>query len=213
MALSPSRRKAIEEFALQILNTTIAVLIALAFGGLVDWRHERRQVADARAQMDAELRDNLKDAAAMESMIARSQAGVSEQIVHADGLLAARRAGTEASAVKKPRQGFYSFSEVFGASSRATAEASGALAHMNYGDLKRYASAYEYQQHVTRTLERLSDQFLAINGVLETGLAELDVDHLRAARGEMLTLRMLLTRLAGQRELLVKFYQQALGVR
>jgi hypothetical protein len=213
MSLSESRRKAIKDFALQIVNTTIAVIIALAFGALVDWRHERRQVADAQAQMQSELRDNRKDVEAMKAMIANAQTSLGEYLLYADRLMAAKRAGTATSAVATPRQALYSFSEVFGGASRATAEATGALAHMKYQELKRYSAAYEYQQHVTGTLERVADQFMAVSSALEEGLDQLAPEQLRAARGSMLSLRMLLTKLAGQRELLARFYDEALGAR
>jgi hypothetical protein len=53
--LPPHRKQALRAFALQILNTTLAVLIALSFENLVDRYRIHNLVATARAHMDSEI--------------------------------------------------------------------------------------------------------------------------------------------------------------
>src|SRR5687767_986989 len=57
------RSQAIKQFVLQILNTSLAVIIALSFEGLVEWRRIQNLVATARAHLHSEIADNRADVA------------------------------------------------------------------------------------------------------------------------------------------------------
>jgi hypothetical protein len=209
MPLSAARRAALKAFGLQILNTTIAVLIALAFEGLVQWRRDRALVATAEEHLDGELRDNRDDARRMQGMIVSALESADARLRLVDAAIAVRKAG-QGGAISEPRGALLTFSAVFGNSSHATADATGALGHMRYAEARRYAGVYEYQQHVDVTLARLSDQFLMVASQLQVGLGGMELGDLNAARSGLLTLSQTLRTLEGQRQTLLLFYDRAL---
>jgi hypothetical protein len=201
--------KAIKQFVLQILNTSLAVIIALSFQELVEWRRIRGLVATARAHMDSEVRDNGKDLAGVMTNIGIVQGDVDDRLAFIDEVLAARETNGEV----KDRPGlFRTFNVVLSATSRSTAEATGALGHMDYLQVKRYAEAYSMQQEFNRIRERLAEQFTLVKPSLNehTSLVKMSTPELQLLRGNLSILRHLLVDLRDYGTLLQGFYRQAL---
>ncbi len=56
--------RSLKDFFLQLLTITVGVLIALSIEGIVEWRHHRMLVRDAKAMIALEISDNRKDSTA-----------------------------------------------------------------------------------------------------------------------------------------------------
>jgi hypothetical protein len=139
-----TKKGAVVELAI----VTVGVLIALSFDGVRGWMRERSLVAEARANLASELRDNRTAVEKLlETMPARKKeldrlAGISQLL--RDG---------------KPVQGEASLD--FGiptltSASRSTAEITGAFGLMDYSQVTPYAHVYDMQQK----FERLLDEWL-----------------------------------------------------
>jgi hypothetical protein len=52
--------ESLKDFGLHLLIVTVGILIALSLEGLVEWRHHRALVEEARANIASEVRENQK---------------------------------------------------------------------------------------------------------------------------------------------------------
>jgi hypothetical protein len=208
--LPPRRKQALRDFAVQILNTTLAVLIALSFDGLVEWYRIRRLVATAQAHMDSEIAENRKDVAAARGWSAKGLKGAGRCLGEIGRQMAARES-------KQPPPPFDCGAllpqTVLSTTSRSTAEATGALGHMPYTEVKRYAAAYEYQQTISHTFERLGDHYAEVKKLFKVDVRQLGLDELKVLRTDFLTYATLLDTLHGQTATMLKFYDAVLGRR
>jgi hypothetical protein len=209
--ISPQRKQALRTFALQILNTTLAVLIALSFDGLVEWYRIRKLVATAQAHMDSEITENRADIASARTWAASSQRRIGECLQTLDGLIAARQQGQQSPTGSSC--GAETLDVVLNTTSRSTAEATGALGHMSYEQLKRYAGAYSFQESVSHTFQQLADHYPVVLKFFKATFNRLDLDELKVIRGDFVTYLLLVERVLSQTETMLHFYDRALGRR
>lgn len=213
--LSENRVKAIRTFLLQILNTTLAVLIALSFDQLVERRRNRKLVENAEIHMDSELRDNGRDVSKVMTAIVQSRGDVDGLLKFTTDVLAVREAhaaGRTTGGIKEISWTVHPFGIVLASSGRSTAEATGALGHMDYGEVKRYAEAYQLQQEFMRIRERLSDQITAVYPQLGF-ITKLSMPELQSLRAGLFAVRGTLSDLEGYAKLLLRFYDNVLNRR
>src|ERR1700680_1751166 len=52
-----------------LFSVTVGILIALSFEGLLEWRHNRHLVAEARMNITSEIRDNQKELGEIQAKI------------------------------------------------------------------------------------------------------------------------------------------------
>jgi hypothetical protein len=209
--LPPHRKQALRAFALQILNTTLAVLIALSFEDLVDRYRIRKLVATAEAHLKSEIADNKQDV-----LKARQWAGENRPEVEGCLKMLAAMIDLGKDNQAPPRQsscGVVLRSTVLSTTSRSTAETTGALGHMSYDQAKRYAGAYEYQETLSHTFERLADHFPMVLRYFRVNYKDLSLEELRLARNDFLTFALLMDTAAGQSDTLLQFYDRALAPR
>jgi hypothetical protein len=210
-SFSPLRQQAVRGFALQILNTTLAVLIALSFDGLVESYRIRRLVATAQAHMDSEILENHKDVANAQVWAAKGKVRITECLEMLGELITARENQQE-----PPRSsscGAEVFNVVLNTTSRSTAEATGAFGHMRYDEVKRYAGAYHFQEAITQTFQRLAAHYPSVLKFFKVNFRQLSLDELKVVRGDFLTYLLLLEQLSGQTKTMLMFYDKALGRR
>lgn len=142
------------ELAAELVVIVLAVLIALSVEGVRGWRADRQKVAEARANISKEMRDNKAEIEKMPAAYARIR-------VELEAAVDAARA------IRDTRQGpgsmhlHFEFAEL-GRVSRATAELTGALALMPYDEVRRYESVYELQEMFASTERRCYQDFLGV---------------------------------------------------
>jgi hypothetical protein len=135
----PERRiDSIKDFLLHMGTVTLGILIALGLEGIREWVHERNLVREARASLVSELRDNQRELARTLGGIPGTRTNLKEGLA-----LIARVAD-----VKRDEKLEINFSVGFRDASllgvnRSTAETTGALAHMSYGEVRKYAALYD----------------------------------------------------------------------
>jgi hypothetical protein len=122
----------------ELATITLGVLIALSFENLVQWARDRTLVSHARETIGQEIADNRKEIELVLASTESRRKALASALQLANDLLA-----NQASAVNELQLGF-NLAELTDASWQ-TAGTSGALGHMNYGEVQRYADLYSVQ--------------------------------------------------------------------
>ena len=144
--------RSVRDFLLQLLTITAGVLIALLLEGLVGWNQNRVLVNEAKATIRREIADNRE-------ALDKHLKGVEERSRDLENTLtwATERLKTGKSDLKVSI-GFSA--SPLSTAAWETAARTGALAHMKYSDVQKYANLYSVQALYTagqlRTLERVT---------------------------------------------------------
>lgn len=147
--------KSLKEFFTHILIVTIGILIALALEGIRESWHEHVQVREARESFQEELGLDQKQ-------LSQDQASVHKAEEKVDKIIAEFPQLTKSpdeleKRIHEIQPGFY----FFRTTAWESAMSSGALAHMNRGELGRYMDAYmgvkDYQDFSRNTIPQYLD--------------------------------------------------------
>lgn len=144
----------IKEAVVHLSIVTAGILIALSLEGLVEWRHHRSLVAEARANLTSEITANRKRA----DELLRELPEMRQRLQHGLDVLktvTARDADAAAALFRLDKGGIvysYDLAELRVAS-RTTAEVTGAFGLMDYGEVREYAGVYDRQNLFDRTQE------------------------------------------------------------
>jgi len=164
----PERRiESIKDFLLHMGTVTVGILIALGLEGMREWVHERNLVHEARANMMSELRDNQRELAETMRTVPRTRSQIKDVLGLVDKLA---RLKPGDSTIVHFSVGF-SDASLLGVN-RSTAETTGALGHMSYGELRRYAVVYESQQQYLRAQQRFYDQLMVSMAAMQSGRSD-----------------------------------------
>jgi hypothetical protein len=126
------------DYVFQFITIMAGVLIAMLANGFVERSRDRELVAQARATIQQEIADNKKDLEATLAGFPRDRAALDNAIKFADDMLVARKTAiTEL-------QLHYNMADLATAGWR-TAERTGALSHMDYGEVQRLSKLYDFQ--------------------------------------------------------------------
>jgi hypothetical protein len=156
----PERRiRSIKDFAAHVATVSLGILIAFGFEGTRDWWHHRSLVAEARANLLAEMADNKRELVAIMKWVRGGRQQIEQAVKQAERLLAADDA-----VIAEDSEPLPNFSIIFVEASRTTAEATGAFAHMKYADVKKYAEVYNLQREFMARTSRFHDHMSAIVG-------------------------------------------------
>jgi hypothetical protein len=173
-------------FAFEITTITIGILIALWIDGVKETRRDEALVRTARAQLTREIADNLRDVQDTES----SRDAHTVALMQGLQLVNELRAGHSSAAPTALGLSSPSFPR----SAWDTASRTGALALMDYADVKAYSEIYDLQDLVDRAQESYvrrmtqeSQQFMAVVSK-EGGGATLDRPDIEAARTQGMAL-------------------------
>jgi hypothetical protein len=165
------------DYAFQFVTVTAGVLIALLIDGLVDWNNNRELVAAAHASIAREVADNLKEIEGLPKSIESANGEIDNCLKFANELLA--KGKTDVSSLQ------LSFNlATLNSSSWLTADRTGALSHMSYGQVKEYAELYKLQE-LFDTVQRRAVDMVADGIVVVSGGS----DPTKASRDDLMRFR------------------------
>lgn len=152
---APARRRSWRRasyFATQFVLVTAGILLALLIDGLVEARRENKLVAEAHAAIAAEIADNAKQLDNALPSLDSVQATLYEMLLAIDEVLAN---GT----TTKTYGNFGLIMPRLTRASWESAERTGALGHMDYAQVRQYASLYAGQDLVLASQADLLGRF------------------------------------------------------
>lgn len=126
------------DYAFQFITVTAGVLIALLINELVVWKQNSDLVAEARAMIQREIADNKKDLEATRSSFPRDREAMERSIKFATDMLATKKTAITSIELH------YNLADLSDTSWR-TADRTGALSHMDYGEVQRLSKLYDFQ--------------------------------------------------------------------
>jgi hypothetical protein len=154
----PHAIRSLKDFLLQLLTITVGILIALTLDGVLEWTHHRQLVHEAEANLTTEVRENQAEINKGMQELRTSEQQLKEMValVHQ---LQQNRAG-----VVKNITFSWTLDELH-ATSWSTASATGAIAYMDYAEVKRYTRAYDLQQRFMIVQNKAFDSIMAVYGL------------------------------------------------
>lgn len=156
------------DYGFQFITVTAGVLIALLIDGFADWNAKRELVANARATIMRELADNKKDLEATLSGLAKDQADMLNAITFADEMLSTRK--TKIDSI----QLHFNLADQVSDSGWRTAERTGALALMDYGEVQKYSRIYDFQDLFMQQQRQALSQLTLAGAIFK---ARFDPEH------------------------------------
>jgi hypothetical protein len=153
----PSARTA-REFTFQIATIIAGILIALAIDGVLERARDRATIRDTRAAIQNEMRDNLRDLRETLPAIEEHRKQLEVIVQLTEDLLAKRPSSA------KPNLGLSAPS--LNRASWQTADRTGALALMDFDDVREYSEVYELQSLVVDSQNRLIERVSGIGALL-----------------------------------------------
>jgi hypothetical protein len=177
----PPQRRRLRHFVSQLLPVTAGILIALLVDGLVEWQRERTLVREARAAIAAEITANA---------LALNERLPSFSAMQDDFSKVARLVNDILNTGKTDIESFgHNMSlPTLQRASWESAERTGALEYMDYGEVREYAGLYAYQDLVDTTQRDLLARLpgLGIIGqAMDSGDPEGYVQDLQGKRADL----------------------------
>jgi hypothetical protein len=204
----------VKEAIAHLAIVTVGILIALSLEGLVEWRHHRALVREARDNISAELRDNRADLRTVRGKMDGLLKKLAEAADTVDGLSSQwdESTATALFAAPGPKYVMYNYDlTTLSTASHTTAQTTGALSFMDYSDVERCAHIYELQEMFVRQQTQSADAAqtaaaLGLGLVKKPSAADFEAvkRQLRLAAGELLFER-------GYADVLLKAYDGALN--
>ena len=152
-APAPRRRRSAGRVIRELTTITAGVLIALSLEGLVQWGRDVALVREARGTIRRELADNRREVQSVLSSVDSRRKNLDMALRFANELLSKRETG-----INEVQLGFNVAD--LSTASWDTAGSTGALGHMDYGEVQRYADLYSvqalYSDRQKGTMERLA---------------------------------------------------------
>jgi len=166
----------VREFLIELVTIVVGVLIALSFEGMREWQHNRSLASEARAMIVRELTDNkssvdddLKKAAKREQDVSQALRYVNDRLQNGTSSIHALGLNVDWGDLRR--------------SGWSTAQQMGALGHMTYADVQKYAAAHDlqdlYQSQQRRSFEHFSDALVMVPAVFASAPARPDLERFR----------------------------------
>lgn len=168
------------DFGLQLVTITAGILIALSFEGVRESLHNRALVREARENIHRELADNLKELDGELHGMAAQKKQLDAVLAFADEMLAAGHSSAR-------QLELHVSNATLRTASWQTADRTGALAHMDYAEVQKYAGTYAGQDLYAATQRRAFDQLASALAIMSAG----DPTHARPADVEQLRRQVL----------------------
>jgi hypothetical protein len=186
------------------LTITAGVFIALSIEGLMEWNHHRLLVREANETIAREIGDNKSALARHFTDWDKNADGIDKALDLANELLA-----TKKSDIHEVNIGFH-LSTLSDASWR-TADRTGALAYMDYGDVQNYAKLYGQQDLYVSQQRRVLERTVSALSTLGDDPHKAPPHDLERFRQDLMALRaeLLVDKQLG--ESLAKAYDEALA--
>lgn len=170
------------DYGFQFITVTAGVLIALLIDGLVDWNSNRELVAAAHASIAREVADNLKEIEGLPQSIESANGDIDNCLKFANELLAKGKTDVQSLQLN------FNLATL-NSSSWLTADRTGALAHMSYGQVKEYAELYKLQELFDTVQRRAVDLVADSIALVSSGS-----DPTKASQQDLMRFRDQLTR-------------------
>lgn len=152
-----------KDFAIQLLTIAAGVLIALSFEGVREWNHYRTLVSEAKENISREITDNKRDIENVLGGVDDRKRKLANALHAADELIATRTlSATELSLS-------FELADRVNSAAWQTAEQTGALAHMDFADVQRYARLYAFQDLYIAQQRRALEALTQAIGILTSG--------------------------------------------
>jgi hypothetical protein len=148
-----------KDFGLQLVTITAGVLIALSFDGVREALHNRGLVREARENIRREIADNKREIDVEIARTAERGKQIDTALQFAHELLKSKH--TEIHHLELQLE-FPTLSTA----SWQTAERTGALAHMDYGEVQKYATLYDFQNIIAAQHRRALDAMSMALGII-----------------------------------------------
>ncbi len=144
-----------KDFIIHIVMITIGVLIALSAEGITEWQHHRSLVQEAKSNLRQEIKDNKGEMDGFLKNLSEAQkqhqAGldiINELLAHKKMELHEFKLGLNQAELS--------------VAAWNTANATGALGHMEYGEVQKFARVYDSQRRFSdlqeQTIRSLPDE-------------------------------------------------------
>jgi hypothetical protein len=172
------------DYAFQFITVTAGVLIALFINELVVWKQNADLVTEARAMIQREIADNKKDLDATVAGFPRDREAMDASIAFATDMLAAGK--TAITSI----QLHYNMADLSDTSWR-TAERTGALSHMDYGEVQRLSKLYDFQELFVQQQRAILSQLTLASSMLQGSFNpdKPNLKDLETFRGRVMELR------------------------
>ena len=148
-----------KDFGVQLVTITAGILIALSLEGIRESFHNRALVREARENIRREIADNKREVDDEIGHIAQRTAKVDTALQFAQDLLKAKRTNVHQLELT------LAFPTLSTASWQ-TAERTGALAHMDYAEVQKYAALYTIQEFLAAQHRHALDVLISTLGIL-----------------------------------------------
>jgi hypothetical protein len=201
----PTAKYTLTDYIFQFVTVTAGVLIALLLNGLVEWNDNRELVAQARATISRELSDNKADLERVLKGVDQRHTDLDHALQLANDLLA--KGITD---VRSLNLGFSL--ATLSQTSWQSAERTGALGHMDYTEVRRYAGPYEFQDLFVQQQRKSLDLISAASALLTPAFdpAKPNLQDIGEFRRHVLQLQAALGVEKQLGEALLKAYAEAL---
>ena len=136
----------VKDFMLHLLAITVGLLIALGLEASVEWMHHRHLVREARENIAQEVRDNQQSLAGEMSALPNEKTQLEALLK----VVSDRQNGH----ATRPSESLVWNNARLSDSSWNTAFSTGAVAHMNYGEVRGYSQLYALQQLFNASMDR-----------------------------------------------------------
>jgi hypothetical protein len=148
-----------KDFGVQLITITAGILIALSLEGVRETIRDRALVREARENIHREIADNKREIDGEIAQMPDRAKKIDTALQFANQLLKDQH--TEIHTLELALD-FPTLSTA----SWQTAERTGALAHMDYGEVQKYAALYSFQDFLTSQHRRAIDGLSATIGII-----------------------------------------------
>jgi hypothetical protein len=147
------------DFGLQLVTITAGVLIALSFDGIRESLHNRALVREARDNIRREIADNKREIDDEMSRVAGRGKQIDTALQFAHEMLKSKRSDIH-------RLELNLEFPTLSTASWQTAERTGALGHMDYAEVQKFATLYDFQGIIAAQHRRALDTVSTALGIL-----------------------------------------------
>jgi hypothetical protein len=150
------------DFGLQLVTITAGILIALSLEGIRESFHNRALVREARENIHREIADNKREVDGEIAQMPARRRKIEDVLRFTHQMLDTKRSDIHTLELGLD---FPTLSTA----SWQTAERTGALAHMDYAEVQKYAAMYAFQDFLAAQHRRALDAMSAAIGTIADG--------------------------------------------
>ena len=209
LRISAESQVSVKRFVAEMSTITCGILIALALEHVVREWYERREAREAAANIETEMRDNRAELRrVLSGRLSTAREQIDAAVAMTDAELAYRDSGRNGDPPVEPP--FDLSLPVIGINhtNHATAQATGALAHMPDEQVRRYARIYNYQGQFARQCEQLADHYVRMLPTEKRKLWQQKTEAIERWRLSLLSARQYLYQVDAMAKVLAEIYDR-----